>query len=101
MSIAMPPPPKTLSRSRLIEFGSVIAIIAIPIALIAATWEPLEPLPRDGRANAVEQGSSWESAGDNPRIDADSPETRNLRQKKDQGQDGGRRTSAVIATPQP
>jgi hypothetical protein len=42
-------------RARLVELAAIGLVIAIPIALIAATWEPLEPPPRQSRDSAIER----------------------------------------------
>jgi hypothetical protein len=42
-------------RARIVELAAIGLVIAIPIALIAATWEPLETPPRQSRDSAVER----------------------------------------------
>jgi hypothetical protein len=42
-------------RARIVELAAIGLVIAIPMALIAATWEPLEPPPRQSRDSAVER----------------------------------------------
>ncbi len=41
--------------TRLIALGSAAGVIGVPIALIAATWKPLEPLPSNRQADDVEE----------------------------------------------
>lgn len=43
----MPPTPPDLPRP--IQIAAIVAVIAIPIALVVATWRPLEPLSRATR----------------------------------------------------
>lgn len=43
-----------VTTRRWLAIAGATAVIAIPIALIAATWEPLEPLPRADRPALVD-----------------------------------------------
>ena len=40
--------------NRLVALGSAAAVIAIPIALVASTWQPLAPVPRGGAQDMSE-----------------------------------------------
>ena len=51
--------------SRLVSAGSFIAVFAIPAALIAATWEPLDPPPRPDRGAVADQSSPAGATSDN------------------------------------
>jgi hypothetical protein len=44
----------TETTRRWLGIAGAAAVIAFPIALIAATWEPLEPLPRAERPALVD-----------------------------------------------
>lgn len=79
------------------EVASIVGMLAIPIALIVATWEPLEPPPsRAGRASVIEQeqtsdsGSGSESGKENKR-------ERRSRRSRDQNE----RVAPMTATPIP
>jgi hypothetical protein len=72
---------------RWLGIAGAVAVIAIPIALIGATWEPLEPLPRTGRPALVDDAATPErSRGE-----------RSSRRDRDRGQDA----APGIATPYP
>jgi hypothetical protein len=50
-------------RARIVELAAIGLVIAIPIALIAATWEPLEPPPRQSRDSAAERDGPADADG--------------------------------------
>jgi hypothetical protein len=43
--------------NRLLALGGAALVVAVPVAIIAASWEPLEPPPRRTRQN-VEQDTA-------------------------------------------
>ena len=84
---------------RWLGITGAVAVIAIPIALIAATWEPLEPLPRPQRPALVDDAATPERTREdrgNRRQD-DAGVERTPRRDRDQRQDG----APGIATPRP
>jgi hypothetical protein len=95
--------------SRRVALGSALAIVAIPIALIAATWEPLDPPPRGSRAAVADQFSpAGASSSDrdtskgrpkNRKRDKEKRNKDNQREAKQKQRDKGQNASAAIATP--
>jgi hypothetical protein len=43
--------------TRLIALGSAAGVIGVPVALIASTWQPLEPTPSNRQNDDVEEES--------------------------------------------
>lgn len=97
--------------SRLVEVAAALATIAIPIVLIARTYEPLESPPRASRASSVEEtparegaiSAQDENAGDDDRRGRRSRRARNQEQEQDQGQEQIRDQGGppAAATPRP
>jgi len=87
-------------RPRIAEVAAAVIVLAIPIALIAATWTPLEPLPsRAGRVNSVEQNRVGDRSVDDPG-DEDTEEDKRDR-RANRARERERTDSLTVATPRP
>ena len=52
------------TRRRRLGIAGAAAVVAIPIALVAATWEPLEPPPRAAEPARVNEAATPHSGRD-------------------------------------
>lgn len=83
---------------RWLGIAGATAVIAIPIALIAATWEPLEPLPRPERPGLVDGVATPER----PREDRRNRQEDDAEEERTPRRDRGRGNPAPAgATPPP
>lgn len=94
MSTSRPTP------SRVREIAAIALTLAIPAALIATTWEPLEPPPRRaGRASVIEQEQENDALISAPVDQGDEGAGRARRGRK--AREREQRTPPAAATPRP
>lgn len=91
-------PPRSFPP-RFAEIAAAAAVLAIPVALIAATWAPLEPSPsRAGRAN-FEQERGDDNSVSAPASDSREGVQPERREKK--SRDHKQTDARDVATPRP
>jgi len=85
---------------RIAEIATAVIVFAIPIALIAATWVPLESPPsRAGRANIVEQNRADDRSIDESGGDGNEEVKRE--RLADRERERERTENPTVATPRP
>lgn len=84
---------------RWLGFAGAAAVMAIPIAFIAVTWEPLEPAPRAERSTLVEDAATPERTREERRGQRgdDAGEERGPRRDRNRERDA----TPAIGTPRP
>ena len=91
--------PSRRDLSRLIALGSAAAVIGVPVVLVASTWEPLEPMPRNGRADADEPELQPSTDREQRRTERDGQTRRESNSERPRRARGDTETTA--ATPEP
>jgi hypothetical protein len=88
--------------TRLVALGSAAGVIGVPVALIASTWQPLEPTPSIRQNDDVEEESRPGNDRKRPRRGAEStPQIRDASDRSGEGAPAPGTSSLRRATPGP
>jgi hypothetical protein len=89
--------PTRRDLTRLVTLGAAAVVLGIPLALIAVSREPLEPVPRGGRASAGEEEPASDGEAEQGADEQDG-RSRGRRGRRSRGSDDG---AAEAGTPVP